>query len=169
MLATPYSEEVGRSVVDALFQIAYNNALRSHIPIDIWAWLKRRPSLLPVCKGRIYGSTPDVVRYIRKLGDIEILKSYFLLVWSEWDILYSPGLREMKTTVREEFCGILMQHHREDLIIRLDYVLGQLDRGLEYFKQHNSKTHDAHIQYGKERYGELKELLVEMDKEVMRA
>ena len=40
-----YTEEVGCSVVDTLPHIASVDSLRSHIPIEIWAWLKRQPSL----------------------------------------------------------------------------------------------------------------------------
>ena len=49
--AIPYTEEVGQGVVDALLQISYFDSLRPHIPIGIWAWLKRRPSPLPVYLG----------------------------------------------------------------------------------------------------------------------
>ena len=43
---------------------------------------EQRPSLPPVCWARFMG-TKDDVRYVRALGDIEILKSYLLLVWLE--------------------------------------------------------------------------------------
>ena len=49
--AIPYTEEVGQSVVDALLQIASVGSLRPHIPIGIWAWLKRRLSPPPECLG----------------------------------------------------------------------------------------------------------------------
>ena len=47
-LAVPYTEEVGQSVVDALLQIASEGRLQPFIPVDIWAWLKKRPSLPPI-------------------------------------------------------------------------------------------------------------------------
>ena len=165
VLATPYSEEVGQRVVDTLLQIARSEVLRPHIPINIWAWMKRRPSLPPVCRGRSQGTTPDVISHIQELGDIEVLKSYFLLVWSEWDVLYEDGFAVMMNTIKEEFYGTAMGHHREDLAERLDYVLGQLDRGLEYLKQHDSRIEESDIQRGKEQYGQLKEVLAEMDNE----
>ena len=164
VLATPYSEVVGQYVVDALLQIAHEDALRPEIPIDIWAWVKRRPSLPPVCRGRELGATSDIVRLIRTLGDIEILKSYFLLVWSEWNLLYYSGLTEMKTTIREEFCGISMQHHRKDLHGRLDHILQQLDRGLRNFNQYKPWIQDLYIRTAKSRYQEVKEVLLEVDK-----
>ena len=60
--------------------------------------------------------------------------------------------------------------HREDLIERLDHVLGQLDRGLEYFKQHKPRFDDdgGTIEHRKELYGRLREELLEMDKKATR-
>ena len=160
VLITPYSEEVGQRVVDALLQIVSNGSLQQHIPIDVWAWLKRLPSLPPDCLGRHYATRPQVVFYVRGLGDIEILKSYFLLVWSEWNRSFC-SLSQLEVMIKEEFCGIVMKHHREDLTKRLDHVLGELDRGLEYFKQHSSQISEDDIQYRKKVYGQLKKLLEE--------
>jgi hypothetical protein len=168
-LATPYSEAVGQSVVDTLLQIAYRSTLRPHIPIEIWAWLKIRPPLLPECRGRYLGSAPAVVRHIRGLGDIEILKSYFLLVWSEWNYLYPSGLAEMEITIRKEICGVAMRRHREDLTGRLDHVLERLDRELEYFKQQNPRIDEAHITKAKRHYGRLREVLAEVGRSLTEA
>lgn len=52
VLAAPYSEDGCQSVVDMLLWLTHDDLLRSHIPVDIWAWLKRRSSLPPVCRGR---------------------------------------------------------------------------------------------------------------------
>ena len=71
--AVPYTEEVGQNVVDVLLHIASVDSLRPHIPVDIWRWLKNQPSLPPECSGRSRGSSGDVVRQVRALGDIEIL------------------------------------------------------------------------------------------------
>jgi hypothetical protein len=167
-LAIPYSEEVGRSVVDVLLRIAYSERLRPHIPIEIWAWLKRRPSLPPVCPGRSWSTTLGVVRHIRGLGDIELLKSYLFAVWSEWDHLYDSGLLEMEIVIREEFDGMVMWRDREDLIERLDDVLGQLDRDLDYFKQYEPEIGAYYIAVAKRQYGRLKEVLVEVDEVAMK-
>ena len=164
--ATSYSEAVGRSVIDALLQLTRNSSLPPQTP-EIWGWLNGRPSLPPVCWGRFHGTMSEIVDHIRSLGDIEILKSYFLLVWSEWDSLYISGLTAMETTVRDEFSGIAMWRHREDLADRLDHVLEQLDRGLEYFKQHNPQIDEAHIPYAEGQYRKLKEVLAEVDREAM--
>jgi len=37
VLAVPYTEEVGTSVVDTLLQIASLDPLRPYIPVDVWA------------------------------------------------------------------------------------------------------------------------------------
>ena len=105
--------------------------------MEIWAWLKKQPILPPVCLGRRCGTTPDTVRHVRGLGNFEILKSYLLLVWSEWDDLCIDGLNEMEIAIREEFGGIWVRGHREDLVKRLDYVLGRLGFGLGYLEQYN--------------------------------
>jgi hypothetical protein len=41
----------------------------------------------------------------------------------------------MSAAIREDFGGIEMGPHREDLIKQVDHVLAQLDRGLGYLKQ----------------------------------
>ena len=165
-LTTLYSEEVDQSVVDALLLISHNGSLRPHIPIEIWALLKRRPSLPPASRGRYWGTTSDILRHIRRLGDIEILKSYFLLVWSEWDLLFSWV--DAQVSIEEDFSGIGMWCHRESLIDRLDHILGRLDRGLEYFKQHKPWFDEYDIQFAQKKYGELREVLLEVDREAMK-
>ena len=82
--AVPCTEEVAQSVVDTLLQIASQEELIPHIPADAWLWLAKRPSLPPICRGRDVGTRGHVVRAVRALKDIEAIKSYFLLVWSEW-------------------------------------------------------------------------------------
>jgi len=165
--ATPYSEEVGQGVVDALLEITNTSSLRPHIPTNIWVWLKKQPSLPPVCQGRSNGSWEYTVRHVRGLGDIEILKSYFLLVWSEWDYAYDdPGFDEMVLSLREDLSGIGMGGHRQDLIKRLDYVLGRLDLGPKHLEQ-NPRSDEDFVREAEARYRKLKEVLLEVDKEAM--
>jgi hypothetical protein len=164
VLATPCSEAVSQSVIDALLQIAYNDTFRSHNPIDIWTRIERRPSLPPLCKGRFLRTSSSVVLHIRGLGDIEILKSYLLLNWSERSYLCESGLTEMEITIRKEICRIVMRRHREDPTGRLDHVLERLDRTLEYFNWQNPQIDEAHITTAKEPYGRLREVLAEIYK-----
>jgi len=167
-LAVPYTAEIGQSVTDALLHIASVDALQPYIPISSWSWLNKRPSLPPICLGRPRGTKKCVVRRVRKLGDIEILKSYFLLVWSEWDSIgWSDGAAEMRDSIRKEFGGIGMGHHREDLVKRLDHILGELDRGLGYLKQHKLWIDEDDVRRAKEQYGKLKEVLLEVDRGAM--
>ena len=160
--AAAYTEAVGQSVVDTLLQIARVDHLRPHIPIDIWTWLKKRPSLPPVCRGRQRGTRLNIIHQIRALGDIEILKSYFLLVWSEWNWLYGSDLNEMKIAISGDFGGIGMWCHRQDLIERLDYVLGQLEQGWEFLHQQNSSVDEVDVRIAKADYRWLKERLLEV-------
>ena len=167
--AVPYTEEVGQNVVDALLQIASVDSLRPHIPVDSWSWLNRQPSLPPICLGRYKGTKRNVIRQVRALGDIEILNSYFLLVWSEWDptSALSGGLVEVQTSIREDFGGIEMRHHREVLIRRLDHVLGELDQGFGYLNGHNPNVGFNEIRWARTGYRKLKQVLLEVDGEAM--
>jgi len=161
----PVTEEVGQNVIDALLHIASIDSLRQYIPLDIWAWLKRRPSLPPICLGRSMGTGENVVRLVRQLGDAEILTSYFLLVWSEWDFTDDIGCAEMQVSIQEDLHGIRLGHHRRALVERLDHVLRQLDRGPQYLKQSKSWISEAGVQLAKERYNQLKYTVLEVDRE----
>ena len=162
--AIPKEEGVAPNIVDTLLQIAHQELLQPHHHSDVWSWLTLRPSLPPTCKGREGGSHPDVVRMFRDLKDIEILKSYLLLVWSEWDFLYDAGFRDMCNLIRKDFSGIEMHSHRADLVERLDHVLEQLDRGLEHLRQDKPKLSKDDLQEGKDQYGKLREILLEEDR-----
>ena len=165
--AVSYTEEICQSVVSALLQIASTDSLRPYIPIDVWMWLEKRPSLPPKCPGRSVGTAGGVVRHIRALGDVGILKSYLLLAWSEWNWVYDLSFTEMGVSIREDFGGVGMRCHREDLIERLDQILGQLDRGLEFLQQHKPSIIKIDIRIAKEQYTELKRVLLEVDGEAM--
>jgi hypothetical protein len=167
VFAVPYTEELGQSVVDATLHMARYGILRSQIPADIWVLLRKRPSLPAVCLGRRYGTSRDVVRHIRGLGDLEILKSYLLLVWAEWDYLSPSGADEMKISIWEDFGGIGVWGHREDLVKQLYHVLERLDRGLEWLQAYNKDCDEEEFQQSKEQYGELRDVLLEVDREAM--
>ena len=169
VLAVPYTEEIGRPAVDGLLHIASIDSLRTHIPIDLWAWLKKSPSLPPVFWGEFATGKEAVVRHVRQLGDIEILKSYFLLIWSERNVRSPLGLEEMQISIREDFGGIEMKHHREDLMQRLDYVLGQLERGSEYIRKVRPGINIYDVHRAKTDYRTLKEILLEVEREFPRS
>ena len=54
-----------------------------------------------------------------------------------------------------------MGHHRADLIQQQDHVLSQLDRGLEYFKQHNPELGEGGLWARKYQYQILRGTLLE--------
>ena len=165
VLAVPYTEEVGRSVVDTTLQIASEDSLRRHIPIGVWALFKERPSLPPTCPGRSSGTKPDVIRYVRGLGDLQIFKSYFLLIWSEWEHPQADRVNAMEISIREDFGGTEMGQHREDLVQRLDHILGELDRGLGYFKQHTTAfDSEDDIREAKEGCEKLKGVVLDVER-----
>ena len=165
--AVPYTDEIGQVVADTLLQIASNPSLQLEIPVHMWSWLNKCPSPPPVSAGRYCGTSRSVVQIVRKLGDIETLTSYLVFVWSEWDYLYKGGFDEMCTSIREDFSGIRMGYHRKKLLQHLDHVLGQLDLGLVYFQQQRPLISEYGIQKRETQYGQLKEVLMEVDKEAI--
>ena len=156
----PYSEEVAQSVVDTLLQIVSTRDPLPHITIDVWSWLTELPYLPPVCVGRYFGTQQRVVDAVRRLEDIEILKSYLLLTWSEWDTFDS--YHEICALADKDFGGFGMGHHRVDLIQRLDLILDRLDWGFEYFVQQNPHFREDFFQSMKYQYQRLRETLLEI-------
>ena len=65
----------------------------------------------------------------------------------------------------EDFSGVGMGRHREELIVRLDRILEQLDRGLEYLGQHKPGVDEEYVQMAKEQYEGLRKVLLEVDGE----
>ena len=167
VLAIPYTEQVGRSVVDATLQIASSDSLRPRIPIGVWALFKNQPSLPSHCWGRAMGAGPDIIRHVQGLGDCEILESYFILVWSEWRYIPNYHINAAEISIREAFCETDGGHHLGDLVRRVDQVLGELGRGLGHFRQRDGQ--DAfmplEIWNRKQQYGKLKRILLEVERE----
>ena len=160
--AIPKEEEVAPSVVDALLQMAYFDLLLPGNHGDVWSWLTLRPSLPPICRGRYLGSDPKVMRQVRGLKDIEILKSYFLVVWSEWDTLYDSGFHMMCKCIREEFSGVEANSHRAELMQRLDEVIGEVDKGLEYLQRDRPDFWAGDLRQRKGQYEKLRKILKEI-------
>ena len=155
----PYTDEVGQSVIDTLFQIASVNILRPHIPLDIWRWLKKQPPLPAIYHGQSKGGYENTVRYVDRLGDIDILKSYFLLLWTDRCALAPGSNGEVERSIRENFSGTGVKQHREDLINHLDHVLARLDQRLESFPD------SADLKVAKKRYTKLKGALLEVERQ----
>jgi hypothetical protein len=167
----PHTEEVARNVVDTLMQLAHNPGLRKLIPAHVWLWLNERPSLPPAYKRHWRGGDFYTVWTIRALNNIEILTSYLILVWSEWNPLYSNGFAEIQMSLREDFEGIGMGRHRAELIQQLDYILGELDRRsrrLDVNFEDDELWQDKLGRFSgtmKDEYGEFKKILEEVDQE----
>ena len=161
----PRTEAAARDVVQTLLWTA--SFYPSMIPTGTWGWLKKRPILPPDCKGRTMGSEDHVVRHVQGLGDIETLKSYLLVIFSEWDSIYPSGYRPICLAVGIRFHGDRMTRHRKDLVERLDHVLGQLDRGLPYLRLHKPRYVEKFFLEAKEQYTSLRKMLLEMDRQVV--
>jgi len=159
--AVQHAEEVAQGVVNTLLQIASEDELSPYITVNVWSWLTMRPSLPPVCSGRFRGSYPHVIKTVRELGDIEVLKSYLLLVWSEWDALRGGALNEMQALIREDFGGIGMGHHRVGLIQRLDRILWRLGLGFRYLQKRNPNLWRYELRAMKDQYRQLRNTLLE--------
>ena len=92
------------------------------------------------------------------LKDTEVLKLYLFPIWSEWDSHRFDGFCKMRNLIQGDFGGIWMGCHRTDRIQYLDYVLGQLDRGLGYLKQHNPNLNEGSLQAMKYQYQKLRDI-----------
>jgi len=165
--AVPYSEEVAQSVVNTLLQIASQEVLLPHIPTDIWLWLTKQPSLPPIRWGCDIGAYLHVVKAVRSLGNIEITKCYFLLIWSEWDPLMTTVFDEVCTLVNEDFGRVGNGSHQAELIQHLDHILAQLGKGLKHLQHHNPDLGEENFQTMKCQYRKLKDILLEMNIKVV--
>jgi len=166
-LVVPYTEEISQSMVGALLQIIAYATMKVDISIHIsmWLWLNKRPSLPPIYYNHDLGGHQIGVQKVRALRDTEILTSYLLVVWSEWNKLVEDTPDEMVTSIREDLSGIGAVHYREDLLHHLDQVLGQLDLGLPHLCQHKPGFSGSDLTLMKEHYGEFKKVLLEVDRE----
>ena len=151
--AIPYTDEVGQNTADAFLQIVNIESLRPQISIEMWGWLQRRSSPPPVCRGLQVAKRWTTFVHISRLGDVDILRSYLLLVWTESFIHESLG--DVLSLIREDFGGIGKESYREELMERLDHVLGRLDQA-----EDSPFTREA-----KRQYARLKEVLLELHRQ----
>ena len=157
------AEDVCQAVVDVLLQMAYFHSVRDHITSKAWSWLNKRPALPPRCRGRFLCSTgSNVLPAIRAHNDIELLTSYLITMWSEWDCAGEWVFEGMRKTLREEFCGggDEVSEYRKDLLARLNLVLGEVAKGLGYLKVRHPDMQPDEFGVIRERYRELKRILV---------
>ena len=103
--AHSYTCEVDRSVVDEVLRVAF-----------VTPWRRTR-------------AEESAVRQVRALGATGVLRSYLLVLWSDWYYSRYPDedFTEMEISIREDFSGIGMWGYREDLIKCLDRALEELE------------------------------------------
>lgn len=111
------------------------------------------------------GSNLETVQTIRAPKDIEILKCYLLLVG--WKSLWPDGFFEMCNSMREDFGGIGMNCHRVDLMQRLDHVLEELGKGLEYIRKDRPELYEEDSQERKHQRGELRGTSLKVDRKAL--
>ena len=159
------AEGICQAVVDVLLQMAFFHSVRAHITPKAWSWLNKRPSLPPRCRGRLLCSIgSNVLPAIRARNDIELLTSYLITMWSEWDCAGEWAFEGMCESLWEVFCGDVedeVREHRMDLLARLNSVLGVLGKGLEHLRVHNPDMQPGELEVIKERYRELKRILTQ--------
>ena len=161
----PDTEDVRKSVVETLLQMAYDDELRPHIPVVAWEWLKKRPVLRregPTISRR---TSEGFFETVRNLGDIGVITSYLLLVWSEWNNLDDRDREEMQRLIREQLDGIHAAGYRADLVRRLDHILPQFDRGWESVYPPGYFTDDETFMRAKEWYEGFRRDLLQLDEE----
>ena len=107
------------------------------------------------------------IRQVRALGDIGILKSYLIIVWSEWGSIddQSGGLAEMQASIRENFSGIGMGRHRRDLVTRLDHIIQKLH--LEHNPGFGLDDYMRTVRRAMGQYMELKGVVLEVGGEAV--
>ena len=162
--ALPYTDGVGRCVVGTLLAMASDRELSPHIPAVAWDWLNKRPVLRPGCWGLDVGTSTNVVQIVRELGDVRLIVSYLLVVWSEFGDFEPIDGSAIRCLIREELGGIEAAGYRADLIRRLDYVLSQLDRGLDnIWRPHNLFVTERSSLRMKQQYEGFRTELLEAD------
>jgi len=94
--SSSYTKEIGLSVVDEVLRVAFT--------------FPEQPTILLAFQRQPSGARGDAVCHVRALGDLGILKSYLLLLWSEWFHIdsWSGGFDEMQISIQEDFGGIGM-------------------------------------------------------------
>jgi hypothetical protein len=158
------TEDVCQAVVDVLLQMAFFHSVRAHITPKAWSWLNKRPDLPPRCRGRLLCSIgSNVLPAIRAHNDIELLTSYLITMWSEWDCAGEWAFEGMCEALWEEFCGDgdEVGEYRKDLLGRLNLVLGELGKGLGYLRVRHPDMQPDEFEVIRKRYRELKRILVQ--------
>ena len=127
--AVPHTDDVCWSVVVGLLNMASRDELLSHIPMNAWDWLNKRPVLPPECAVLLPEIKESVIQTIQQLGGAKLMVSCLHITWSEKHFLWGNEFFMTGRLIRKELGGIGAAGHRTDLIQRLDYVLLQFDQG----------------------------------------
>ena len=161
-----YTQKIGQCVVEVLLRMVCAYQWRPHIAWEAWRWLSGRPQLPPVCPARsLCCNDLGAISKVESLEDIEILKDYLVVVWSEWDWLAPWVCSYMCAVIRKHFGGERMKGYRDELRGRLLHIQKQLDLGLDHLRKQGSKMPATYFQPTKEAYEALLETLSEVESE----
>ena len=159
-----YTPEIGQSMVEVLLRMACMYQWRSHITWGTWGWLGRRPQLPPVCRARsLCCNNLGVISEVESLEDVEILRDYLIVVWSEWDWLAPWVCSHMCAVIKRHFGGERERGHRDKLRDRLLHIQKQHNLGLDHLRKLGSEMTAACFQPTKEAYEALMETLSEVE------
>ena len=159
-----YTSEIGQSVVEVLLRMACAYQWRPHITGEAWRWLKRRPQLPPVCRARsLCCNDLGAISKVESFNDVEILRDYLIVVWSEWDWLAPWVCSYMCAVIRKRFGGERKKGHRDELRDRLLHIQKQLDLGMDHLRNQGSEMSADYLQPTKEAYRALLETLSEVE------
>ena len=123
--AVPREDFDCSEVFTCLLNMALDPMLLPHIPVHAWDWLKNRAPLQNGWHFRSEAGT-EVVRTLRKLGDVELVTSCLFIFWSGADSLPHLESQEITNFIREDLGGIEAAVYRADLIRQLHNLVPQL-------------------------------------------
>ena len=93
------TNEIFRSAIEVLLQIARKNMSRPQIPVCILSWLNKWPSLPSGCLWYSWEVLWDAVQMIQD-------------IWSEWEVPYVQDFDEIRDVITENSTGTGMRCHR---------------------------------------------------------
>ena len=96
---------------------------------------------------------------------LEILTSYFLLLWSEWIFRDDSSTLQTQISIREDFVGIGLERNSKELVERLDRIPEELNREAERFRKYRPLLIGNPAYFARNEYRLLRDTLLEVENE----
>ena len=109
----------------------------------------------------------NVIHHVQGSGDVEILTSYFLLLWLEWAVRGDSSTLQTQISIKEDFGGTGLERSRKELIERLGRILEELNREVERFRKCRPLLIGNHAYFARNEYKSLRETLLGVEKQAM--